>query len=266
MLSNRRVPRSLKIANTLGLILVLAVNALANILPINGLETGEISEFYPNLFTPAAITFSIWGVIYFFLLLFVMYNFDFIGKKSDKRVVESIGWYFFISCVLNAGWIILWHYLAIGASLIVMVMLLLVMLRIFHVAYRTESTDPNNRFFVRIPFSIYAGWITVATIANATAYLVHLQWGGWGISDAVWTLFMLAVATILVGITVLRYGSGSYGVVLIWTLAGIAWKHWTFFQMQYPSILIGCALCSLAIVLIIALMYATGREKSQSLL
>lgn len=266
MFSNRRVPRSLKIANVMGLILVLVVNGLANLLPINGLGTGEISEFYPNLFTPAAVTFSIWGVIYFFLLLFVMYNFDFLGKKSDKRVVENVGWYFFISCILNAVWIVLWHYLAIGASLAVMGVLLLVMLRIFHVAHRTESSDPNNRFFVCIPFSIYAGWITVATVANATAFLVHLQWNGWGISDEVWVLLMLAVATILMGITVLRYGSAPYGLVLVWTLAGIAWKHWTVFEMQYPMILIGCALCSVAIILIIVFMYGTGRQKSHSML
>lgn len=180
MFNNRRVPTSLKIANSLALILVLVVNGLANILPINGLNTGQVSGFYPNLFTPAAVTFSIWGVIYFFLFLFVLYNFNLVGRKSDKSVVENIGWYFFISCLLNAGWILLWHYLAIGASLAVMILLLLVLLRMFHLAYSMESLDPNNYWFVRLPFSVYAGWITVATVANTTAWLVHMQWSGWG--------------------------------------------------------------------------------------
>lgn len=266
MFNDRLVPLPLKFANALGLIVVLVVNGLANALPINGLSTGEVSDLYPNLFAPAGITFSIWGIIYLLLILFTAYNFDFVGRKSDKRIVERIGAYFFISCILNAGWIFLWHYLAIGATLVVMILLFLVVFRIFHLAHQVESTDPNNFFFVRLPFSIYAGWITVATIANATAWLVHHQWGAWGLPESTWTVIMMSIATVIMSLAVIRYGSRAYGLVLVWTLAGIGWKHWVFYEMEYPAVLIACAVCAVVMLGVMLATFMISRRKYRKLL
>lgn len=265
MFNDRLVPLPLKVANTLGLILVLAANALANILPINGLNTGEVSDFYPNLFTPAGVTFSIWGIIYFFLILFVVYNYNVVGKKSDKKIMESIGWYFFISCILNVAWLLLWHYLYIGYSLIVMVLLLLVLLRIYFTVHGNMYSDPNNRIFVRVPFSIYAGWITVATIANVTAFLVHLQWSGWGLPPQIWTLIMMAVATAIMSLVVYRFHDAVYGLVLIWTLAGIGWKHLEVFAMEYPFVVYGSVVFGLLMIGTIIASEWTRRKRERRL-
>lgn len=262
MFYDDKVPVLLKVSNTLGLLLVLTVNALANILPINGLGTGEVSDSFPNLFAPAGITFSIWGVIYFFLILYVLYQYSFIRRKTDKKIVEIIGWYFFISCVLNAGWIVLWHYLLIEWTMVVMLALLVVLLRIFQLVHWNTFTDPGNHWFVRIPFSIYTGWITVATIANATALLVHLKWSGWGLSQQIWTLIMMVVATVLMGFVVWRYKSGAYGLVLIWTLFGIWWKHTQVFQMEYPWIA-NAALILMAVMVGVIILTYRNKEKTK---
>lgn len=263
MFNDRWVPLRFVVANTLGLILVLAVNALANILPINGFNTGEISDMYPNLFTPSGVTFSIWGVIYIFLILFVLYNQPWIGKKSDKKIVENIRWYFLLSCLLNGGWIVLWHYLYIEWSFVVMVALLLVLLRIFYIVHRNIYSDPNNQLFVQIPFSIYTGWITVATIANATALLVHVQWNGFGWDQSLWTLVMMIVATALMGTVVWRFRDGVYGLVLIWTLAGIGWKHVDVYAWAYPQVVIGAVACGIMMVVIIGVVALNERKKAK---
>src|SRR6056297_2062418 len=103
----------LKILNLVSLIVVLIVNFLANYLPINGYNTGELSDMYPNLFVPAGITFSIWGLIYLVLAIFVIYQFIFLNKKNDIKntIIEKIGYLFLLSSLLNIAWILTWHYL-----------------------------------------------------------------------------------------------------------------------------------------------------------
>ncbi|MBF7096404.1 tryptophan-rich sensory protein [Alkalibacter mobilis] len=263
MFNDRIVPAKLKAANTLGLILVLVVNALANILPINGFNTGEISDFYPNLFTPSGYVFSIWGLIYFFLIVFVVYGYDFFGRKSDKKVVENIGWLFLISCVLNAAWLVLWHYLYVEYSLVVMILLLLVLLLIYDKIHSNIFADPNNKFFVGIPFSLYTGWITVATIANVTALLVHLEWSGFGLSEELWTILILMVATFIIGTFVVQKNDIVYGAVYIWTLSGIIYKHQFQFEFAYPGVVVA-SYASVAVIFVLFLLNIRKRKKIKS--
>ena len=85
---------------------MVAVNALANLLPIGGNTTGQVSEAYPNLFTPAPVTFAIWGAIYLLLAVFVLYQWEiFDGGASSAVVRVDIEPWFLISCLLNIGWL-----------------------------------------------------------------------------------------------------------------------------------------------------------------
>jgi len=77
--------RKLPIVNGLGFLAVIAANAAANALPINGYNTGQLSDFYPNYFVPAGYAFSIWGVIYLLALGFVIYE-----CRLDLRLALSI--------------------------------------------------------------------------------------------------------------------------------------------------------------------------------
>ena len=120
--------------NWLLFFIVIATNALANILPINGYNTGQISAFYPNYFVPAGFTFSIWGIIYLLLIGFVFCSlFAAFGKFNEaaKKAIHSAGPYFLVTCLLNAGWILAWHYLYLGLSLLIMFAFLLVIVLLF---------------------------------------------------------------------------------------------------------------------------------------
>ena len=217
--------RPLQIANVLGLLFVLVMNTLAVTLPIAGRTTGEISDLYPNLFVPAGYAFSIWSVIYILLIIFVILQAKgLFSAASAPEFVSRIGWWFFVSCLANAGWILAWHHLLVPLSVLLMLTilgsLLVVYQRLDINYYRSEVP-----IMVRIAFSVYLGWITVATVANVTALLVSVDWGGSGISEVNWTVTMLSVAT-AIGLFILwRRLDLPYIAVLIWAFTAIAIKR-----------------------------------------
>ena len=209
----------------LGLIIVLTINALANILPINGYNTGQISALYPNYFVPAGFTFSIWAVIYLLLIGFVICSlFAAFGKFNEaaKTSINKTGPYFLATCLLNAGWILAWHYLYLGLSLVIMVAFLLILLRLYIVIRPMKSQMP---FFYRLwafhAFVVYLAWICVATIANVTALLVGFGWQGEPLSPQIWSMIMILVALVLGVFMVGKQKQPAFGFVLAWAFWGI---------------------------------------------
>jgi hypothetical protein len=194
---------------------MIVMNYLANSLPLNGKTTGQLSDAYPNLFVPAGITFSIWGVIY--LLLAGYSVFQFTGK--GKPIAESIGWFFAISCLLNGLWIVAWHYEKLPLSLAIMAGLLITLI----VINLTVKGLPFG--LTKAAFGVYLGWICIATIANVTALLVGINWNGFGISQENWTLIMISIGAIIVSATIFRISNPFIGLAVVWAFAGIILKR-----------------------------------------
>jgi benzodiazapine receptor len=211
----------LAVGNTIAFVIMIATNALANILPINGLNTGEVSNLYPSLFTPAGITFSIWSVIYFLLLGFVILQW----QKRDESYFDKISFWFIISCLLNCCWILSWHYLMVGLSLMIMICLLFTLVKIFLVITKVSAQNQFEHLFFKTPFTIYLAWICVATIANCSAFLVSHSWHGGNISESVWTIIMMIAAVILCAVFLWNFRAYAFAAVIIWALLGIAIKH-----------------------------------------
>jgi len=207
-------------------IFMIVMNGLASAVRINGLDTGEVSALYPNLFVPAGITFSIWGLIYLFLLCFVVYAF-YLAVSPGKTPVLDIKNHllFFLSSIFNGVWILLWHYEKIGWSLLVMLGLFVVLLWLFLRLDRLKLNDAWKKLAVFIPISVYLGWITVATIANVTAFLVSLGWNGWGLSEAVWAVIMIIAGGLIAGGVCLTRKNTAYTLVVIWAYIGIIIKR-----------------------------------------
>jgi hypothetical protein len=219
--------RFIQIALTwIAFIAMFSVNALANYLPINGFNTGEISAFYPNKFVPDGITFSIWSVIYLWILVFVGYSTSIliwlpnIDHRYDRIV--SILPLFWLSCLLNALWIITWHYLYVSLSVLVMVCLLITLIFIF-LRFKRHPAHPRKQDhqLVEIPFIIYLGWISVATIANITALLVHFKWNGTPLTEATWAIIMILIALALGIWMSYKQHRPTYSLVLCWAFWGI---------------------------------------------
>jgi hypothetical protein len=205
---------------------VIAVNALANILPINGYNTGQISAFYPNAFVPAGFTFSIWGVIYLLLLSYsIGYTYYTLKQEQYPKAfafIERINIYFLLTCVFNMSWIVAWHYLQIELSVVIMLLFLSTLIQLFLKSNTMAGAlTSTQKFILQTPFIVYLGWISVATIANSTALLVAYQWNGFGMPPVYWSALMILIAILLAVLMLKKFKAIPFALVVAWALWGI---------------------------------------------
>lgn len=232
---------------------MVAVNALANILPINNLNTGQISDMYPNLFVPSGLTFSIWGLIYALLALFIIYQLVVSFKASGEGLFRKIGILFILSSAFNIGWIFSWHYQIVWLSLIIMVLLLVTLIALYS-RLRIGRSDASNgeKYLVHMAFSFYLGWITIATIANVSAFLVDLGWNGFGLSPQFWTVLVIAVGIIINLIALFKNHDIFYALVAVWAFLGILLKRMADTSMPDLAVeiaaIVGMAVLALGII------------------
>lgn len=204
------------ILNVIGLLIVLAVNYLANALPIGGQTTGEVSDKVFTLFTPAGYAFAIWGLIYFLLTVWVIRQF--IVKDEQKEDYRKIGVWFFINAILNSSWVIVFQYEYFTTSIFIMLGILLTLIIIYKMIQRL----PHSTWFMRFPFSVYIGWISVATIVNV---FVIFEANGieqlFGLDEQIWAIVMLIVGAILGVVFTLTQHDIAYSLVFIWAFIAI---------------------------------------------
>lgn len=212
-----------QIVNVVTLLAAITVNALANILPLNGQNTGQISDSFKVFFVPAGYVFSIWSLIYLLLLAFAVYQA--LPSQRANPDLRRIGYWFAFSSVMNGAWIFFWHYNIFPATLVVMLALLVSLIVIYvRLGIGRRPVSAAERWLVHLPFSVYLGWITVATIANVTDVLYYFQWNGFGIDPRLWAAIMLAVASVVALLVAVTRRDIAYLAVLVWAFTGIAAK------------------------------------------
>jgi len=213
-----------QVVNVLGVLAVIVVNALANILPLNGLNTGAISDRFQVYFVPAGYVFSIWGLIYVGLIAFGVYQV--LPAQRDDARLKRIGYLFAASCAANIAWLFLWHYEMFLWTLVAMVALLILLIAIYlRLDIGRAPVRRAQRWLVNVPFSIYLGWISVATIANVTQMLWYVGWNGWGIAPEMWAMLMLLVVAALSTAMAVGRADAAFLLVIIWAVVGIAIKQ-----------------------------------------
>ena len=173
--------------NILAFGLTIALNAMATSIPLGGKTPPEISAQYPSLFTPAGFTFSIWGVIYLGLLLFIIYQA--LPGQRENALLARISVPFKINCVANAAWILAWHYDFLVLSVLIMACILATLIAIYSALDSEQPTAPRaERLLVHLPFRLYTAWICVATIANISTVQTAMNWDNLGTDAITWTL------------------------------------------------------------------------------
>ena len=241
------------VPNIAALLLVLVVNALATLLPINGQTTAAVSDAYPVLFTPAGYVFSIWGLIYLLLIAFVLYQA--MPHQKTNPLLVAIGGFFVLNCLLNAGWIFAWHYNQILFSVLIMILLLISLIIIYlRITKIPKPINKQDRWFVKLPFSVYLGWICVATIANISIALYSINWGGWGLGAVSWTIIMLTVGSVLALYMVLDRNDRAFALVFVWAFIGIYVNQQEFEGVQRSAMI-------LAFVISAAILFAVVTKK-----
>jgi len=241
-------------ANLVTVIIALTVNILASALPLNGQNTGEISDRFQVYFVPAGYVFAIWGIIYLGWIAFVIYQFR-SGQKESPRL-RKLGYLFALSNLANAGWLFCWHYNNFGLSVLVMLTLLgLLIASYLRLNVNQTSVTRAERWSVDIPFSIYLGWITVATVANVTDWLYLVNWNGFGIPAMMWAVIMIAVASVVGFAMALLRQDAAHLFVLVWSFIGIAVK-------QTPAPMVVTSAWVAALLMLGLAVYSLTRRKT----
>lgn len=218
----------------LTIIITIAVNTLANTLPINGQNTGEISDRFEVYFVPAGYVFSIWGLIYLGLIAFAV--FQALPSQRENPRLRATGWWIALGGLANSIWIFLWHYeqfpLTILAMLVLLGTLIVTYLRL---GIGRSTVYAAETWAVRLPFNIYLGWITVATVANITSLLDYLAWDGFGIAPEIWMGIVLAAVLAIAMLMNFTRRDVAYTAVILWALAGISVRHAAVSAVALPT-------------------------------
>lgn len=242
--------RLLRVSNIIAFALTVIVNSIAGSTTlIGGVNTADISDAYPTLITPAGYTFAIWGIIYFLLGAFVIYQA--LPSQKGKDFQRKIGWLFVFSSILNIAWIFCWQYQQLAISVVLISLLLLSLIVIYlRLNIGRQAVPVRERLAVHLPFSVYLGWITIATIADVAVTLVSINWGGFGIAEETWALLIIVIALLITLVVIATRKDIGYSLVIIWALVGIIVK-----QMEHPNIVltleISTAIIAIALVIMI---------------
>jgi benzodiazapine receptor len=245
-----------QLANLLSVLLALTVNILATTLPLNGQNTGEISDRFKVYFVPAGYVFAIWGLIYIGWIAFTI--FQFLPSQKENPRLRRLGYLFAISNLLNAAWLFCWHYNLFGLSVLVMLALLgLLIASYLRLDVNRSTVRPAEYWSVDVLFSVYLGWITVATVANITDWLYFVGWDGFGIPAQTWAVIMLAVASVLGLAMAITRRDWGYLSVLVWAFIGIAVK-----QSSVPFVAVSA--CIAALLMLVLMIYSLINRRMAS--
>ena len=237
--------------NIVATVFMLVVNGLANALPLNGHTTGSISDRFAVYFVPAGYVFSIWGVIYVLLLAYTVYQA--LPSQRQNEALRRIGLLPALSSILNGVWIFMWHYELFPLTLVVMAGLLLTLIAIYlRLGIGLAPANAAVRWCLHIPYSVYLGWITVATVANVTQLLFMLNWNGFGLGPVAWAVVMLAVGALITGAMILTRRDIAYTLVIVWAYAGIVVK-------QSATTAVAGTAAVVAVVALIAIVLVVAR-------
>lgn len=229
---------------------MIVMNYLSNARVFGGTTNGAISDKYHTLITPAGYAFSIWGLIFLGLLAFAVYQ-ALPSQRTNPRF-RAIGWLVVINTLANAIWSPLFNNELIGIALLVILVMLGTVALIEHrllvsrrfdrqelsvVAPDPDATLPESAapvaetWLARIPFSIYFGWLTVATILNVAVYLKATDFSLLGLSETTWAWAVLVVGLVVGAIVFNRFRSVAYILVFSWAYLAIARE-----QTEYDSV------------------------------
>lgn len=199
---------------------------------------------YPNLFTPAALTFSIWGVIYLGLLGFVVWQAVDFYKQKSRGITKKIGIWFLLSCAANIGRMFARQYQQVFLSVLIMLAFLVILIFIVNRAQVGKKIGGLwDKYLVHVPLSLYLGRISVATIANISALLVHVGWGMRGMSDIFRTNALIIIAALLALLALYKKYNIIFALVVVRAFIGIIIKRVSVDPVYASSIIWILGIC-----------------------
>ncbi len=227
----------------LATVLTLVMNYLSNALPLFGNSNGQISDSLPNAFTPAGLTFAVWGPIFLGMSVFAVYQA--LPSQRGPRF-DRLFWPFLLGNLLNVAWLFAFQSLNFGLSVIIM-LVLLVSLVWLYLTVRGLRALSGEFWALQVPTSLYLAWISVATIANITAFLVSqgMTGGLLGIGAQQWSALLVVIAGLVGTFFLLRYRDYAFAAVLLWAFLGV-------YLARPETLLVGAAVIVGAVLVVLA--------------
>ncbi len=247
--------------NTVAFAVTLAMNALANWLRLGGTTTGEVAERYLNLYTPAALTFAIWGVIYLLMAVFT------VRQWTDAFLRDRVGWLFTAGCVLNTLWLLAWHFEWLGLSVVLIAALLWTLVQI-ELRLGGACRGHWTRTLSCAGFDLYCGWIIAAAIGCAATWLTQIGWNGFGLPESVWTVAVLVLGALIAAAFVLQKDRPLVGAAVIWAYLGVILRQLSpdGFAGKYPAVVItaaaGAAVIAVTVLAVLVAPYLPAKRRA----
>lgn len=233
-------------------VLLIVLNFLSTSIPFGGQTVAEVSEKYPSLITPAGYAFAIWGLIYLTMAIFAVFQ---LNKGKKIRLFRIIFPYFLLNVISNVLWLVAFQHELIGVSVLIMAVTLGSLIVIFKYFYRLKgSLSTTHRYFFQVPFSLYFGWITIASIVNVAAFLSSLEIGFLNASAPLFAMIMLIIGTALGLYVLLSRNDYIYISVLIWAYVAI----WVA-QMENPLVMNTAKFAAMAMAAIALIHFVADR-------
>ena len=253
-LMQKNTSATLRYANILLFILTVIVNSIAGSTTlIGGRDTATVSNNNPTLITPAGYVFSIWGIIYILLGAFVVYQA--LPRERGSDYHRKIGWLFVLSSLVNIAWIFVWQFESLILSVVLIFALLLSLIAIYlRLNIGRSKVKTSERLAVHLPFSVYLGWITIASLADVAVTLTAYSWDGFGISPETWAIIVVAVALVITMLILGIRKDVAYALVVIWALVGIGVNQTNpnvVLTTQIGAIVLAVATLAIAVLLVV---------------
>ncbi|MBC3539101.1 hypothetical protein ACFSC6_20635 [Rufibacter sediminis] len=263
--------RTLAVLNALFFLLHFVPSQLTQLKLFNNQTIGDVSDKYPALFTPAGLTFSIWGVIYLALTAFCIYHLIKAYKEPAEheanRDLQKAGYLFMLNNLATGAWTLAWvHEWLVVSGLLIFIQLATLLVIHLRLGIFNNGRSAASRWFTQVPLSLYFGWIIIASVANVSSVLVGLEWNGLGLTAGLWTTIMIIVATIIVAFVVFSRTNPVVGLVGIWALYGIILKHQGLGAEESPQLITTAWICLAVLALTVVFVFfrnATRKNRLQ---
>lgn len=246
----------LAIAALTAILATLTVNVLSNFFPPQGLNIGEIANTVLQgvQITPANYAFAIWGLIYLGLITYGIYQLH-PSRRTEPRIRRANG-FLIIACIAQIIWVYLFTTQLFWLSVVAMVGILLSLIAAYlQLGIGHIRASKAHRWQAFAPFSIYLGWISVATVVNVASALYSNNWAGWGLSDVSWTVIMLIVSAIIAAIVALQRTDVAFTLVFVWAYGAIAMR-----QLTIPAISITAVVGAIALIALLTFSVINRRK------
>lgn len=239
-------------------VVTILVNYLSQALLFSGKSIGEVSDKYSTLITPAGYAFSIWGLIYITLGIYVYHQA--FRADPEQSVYDSIALPLVLNLLANSLWVIAFQFEFIALSAVLMLVILATLIQISIVWVNDRTLPRSRKARLRIPFSLYLGWISVATIVNLSVVVKYTGWETLGLGEPTWVAIMTGVGAGLALFVMIATRDIIFSLVIIWAYVAIA------VAQNDNSIIFIAALGWAAVLLVAGIFYGFRQSQAQKTL